>query len=99
MSMLPDGLLGELIGRTSPTQYDCGREKQQNFNPFEYQRLQAQYPQMTPMEQYILASTMQGMVISPPRKVVKSRILTPEERARKAINGAVQAVKDAQEKA
>ena len=35
----------------------------------------------------------------PPRKVIKSRELSPRDRARKAINGAVQAVKDAQEKA
>jgi hypothetical protein len=34
--------------------------------------------------------------VSPPRKRVESRTLTPDEVARKQISGAVQAVKDAQ---
>lgn len=34
--------------------------------------------------------------ITSPRKKVESREITPRERARKQINGAVQAVKDAQ---
>lgn len=94
------GLFENLLGGTGvaihPSQL-AAMQQQQAFNPLS--QIQAQYPQMTLLEKYNLAHAMQGMMpfcSQPPRRHVESREVTPRERARKQINGAVQAVKDAQ---
>lgn len=90
---------GYLIGIAQhPQQLAAMQQQQAMFDPFGYQRLQAQYSQMAQMEKYNLGSAMQGMMFSPPSKHVESRDITPREKARKAINGAVQAVREAQKK-
>lgn len=83
-------ILGQYQG---PFGYPLGMAQfsQQRFNPSTYQAQQASMAQ-----QQVHSAMCNPMNWIPPRKHVESREVTGMEKARKQINGAVQAVKDAQ---
>lgn len=89
-------LYGELLGGslgfggvpTHPAQLAAMQQQQAMFDPFAFQRQQQLLEQIM-MRPYPHPSPR-------PIKHVESQEVTPRERARKQINGAVQAVKDAQ---
>ena len=88
---LTGGLYGEALGSNMrgiplhPQQLAAMQQQQAPFDPFEFQRQQARAMQ-----------AMMPYSTQPISKHVESKDITPRERARKQISGAVQAVKDAQ---
>lgn len=107
MNMLHDGFLGALLGGTHYTKYDIGFYQRQAMRdilgqyqgPFGYPLGMVQFPQQgfNPFTyQAQQASMAQQQAPFHPRKHVESREVTGMDKARKQINGAVQAVKDAQ---
>jgi len=92
------GLLEELTGGIYGAAGNFGMDQQQqaNLGLSAFQLNRARMAQQQMPHNPAMCNPMNWW---PPRKHVESQEVTPKERARKTINGAVQAVKDAQEKA
>ena len=67
-----------------------------SLHPQQLAAMQQQFQPNPVQAQYMYEAMRPSQPYQPLRKHVESREVTPRERARKQINGAVQAVKDAQ---
>lgn len=96
MSMLHGGLLGCLLGETPSTKYDVESYQRQAMRDILGQQQAAMGPFAFQRQQARMYEAMKPYQAMSPRKHVESREVKGMEKARKQINGAVQAVKDAQ---